>query len=209
MPSGSSIHISTSPQGSVTGSRMTGTPAVASRACSSRTFRTCIQIISERPGTPDASQDGPEGRTPGRRPGPGRRGRSGGFGPGRRGARGSGCLERPRHHSTITLGHTGRPSRARAVPPIGAVSDCLAITSRGTQIWIIGGCARGPVRGIGDCARAATSDGQRYVPGAKERRCLRYRWAGLYATNRRDGRAGCRRVLTAGQVAGLLRHQPR
>jgi hypothetical protein len=54
MPSGSSIHISTSPQGSVTGSRMTGTPAVGSRACSSRTFRTWIQIISERPGAPDA-----------------------------------------------------------------------------------------------------------------------------------------------------------
>jgi hypothetical protein len=48
MPSGSSIHISTSPQASVTGSRMTGTPAVASRACSSRTFRTWMQIISER-----------------------------------------------------------------------------------------------------------------------------------------------------------------
>jgi hypothetical protein len=48
MPSGSSIHISTSPQGSVAGSRMTGTPAAASRACSWRTFRTWIQIITER-----------------------------------------------------------------------------------------------------------------------------------------------------------------
>ena len=39
MPSGSSIHISTSPPNSVTGSRMTGTPAAASRACSWWTFR--------------------------------------------------------------------------------------------------------------------------------------------------------------------------
>jgi len=34
MPSGSSIHISISPQGSVAGARMMGTPAAASRACS-------------------------------------------------------------------------------------------------------------------------------------------------------------------------------
>jgi hypothetical protein len=40
MPSGSSIHISVSPQGSVAGARRTGTPAAASRACSLRTSRT-------------------------------------------------------------------------------------------------------------------------------------------------------------------------
>ena len=50
MPSGSSIHISIKPQGSVAGSRITGTPAAASRACSARTSRTWIQIITERPG---------------------------------------------------------------------------------------------------------------------------------------------------------------
>jgi hypothetical protein len=49
MPSGSSIHISVKPQGSAAGSRMTGTPAAASRACSARTFRTWIQIITECP----------------------------------------------------------------------------------------------------------------------------------------------------------------
>ena len=47
MPSGSSIHISVSPHGSVTGSLMTGTPAAASRACSSRTFLTWIQISTD------------------------------------------------------------------------------------------------------------------------------------------------------------------
>ena len=54
MPSVASIHISVSPLGSVTGSRMTGTMAVASRACFWRTSRTWIQIITERPGAPDA-----------------------------------------------------------------------------------------------------------------------------------------------------------
>ena len=50
MPSGSSIHISIKPHGSVAGSRMMGTPATASRACSARTSLTWIQIITERPG---------------------------------------------------------------------------------------------------------------------------------------------------------------
>ena len=49
MPSGSEIHISIKPHGSVTGPRMMGTPAAASRACSAWTSRTCIQIITERP----------------------------------------------------------------------------------------------------------------------------------------------------------------
>ena len=50
MPSGSSIHISISPQGSVTGSWMMRTAAAASRACSAWISRTWIQIITERPG---------------------------------------------------------------------------------------------------------------------------------------------------------------
>ena len=49
MPSGSSIHISISPHGSATGSRMIGTPAAASVACSAWTSRTWSQIITERP----------------------------------------------------------------------------------------------------------------------------------------------------------------
>jgi hypothetical protein len=47
MPSGSEIHISIKPHGSVTGLRMMGTPAAASRACSAGTSRTCIQIITD------------------------------------------------------------------------------------------------------------------------------------------------------------------
>ena len=46
MPSRSWIHISVRPQGFAAGSRMTGTPAAASRACPVRTFRTRIQIIT-------------------------------------------------------------------------------------------------------------------------------------------------------------------
>jgi hypothetical protein len=52
MPSGSWIHISVKPQGSVAGSRMMGTPAAPSRACSAWTSRTWIQIITECPGGP-------------------------------------------------------------------------------------------------------------------------------------------------------------
>jgi len=68
MPLGSSIHISISPQDSVAGSRMTGTPAAASRPCSARTSRTWIQIITERPGGPAAcaetsSNPGPRKKT--------------------------------------------------------------------------------------------------------------------------------------------------
>ena len=75
MPSGSSIHISTSLELS-TNTRLTGTPAAASRACSSRTFRTWIQIISERHGAPSAfpqtlSNPWPRKKTiPGRSGGP-------------------------------------------------------------------------------------------------------------------------------------------
>jgi hypothetical protein len=54
MPSGSVIHISVRPQGSVTGSRITGTPAAARRACSARTSRTWIQIITGPPAGPSA-----------------------------------------------------------------------------------------------------------------------------------------------------------
>ena len=52
MPSGSWIHISVKPQGSVAGPRMMGTAAAASRACSAWTSRTWIQIITECPGGP-------------------------------------------------------------------------------------------------------------------------------------------------------------
>ena len=54
MPSGSSIHISISPQGSAAGARITGTPAAVGRTCSSRTSRTWIQIITDRPAGPTA-----------------------------------------------------------------------------------------------------------------------------------------------------------
>jgi hypothetical protein len=76
MPSGSSIHISISSQGSAAGARMTGTPAAASRACSPRTARTWIQIITERPAEPAACPEtcsNPEPRkntTPGSPGGP-------------------------------------------------------------------------------------------------------------------------------------------
>ena len=54
MPSGSSIHISISPQGSAAGARITGTSAAASRACPARTSRTWRQIITDRPAGPAA-----------------------------------------------------------------------------------------------------------------------------------------------------------
>jgi len=54
MPSGSSIRISVKPYGSAACSRMTRAPAAASRACSARTSRIWIQIITGRPGGPCA-----------------------------------------------------------------------------------------------------------------------------------------------------------
>ena len=57
MPSGSSICISIRPQGSSAGSWMIGTPAASSRACSARTSRTWIQIITERPDGPGVPGD--------------------------------------------------------------------------------------------------------------------------------------------------------
>ena len=129
MPSGSSIHISVRPQGSAAGSRMTGTPVAASRACSARTSRTWIQIITERPGWPSACpetssnpgrgrtppRDRRGARTPGRWPSPARRGRSGGCSPGRRAAGGSGCSEHPHHHFSIVLSEAeGQGERAQS-----------------------------------------------------------------------------------------------
>ena len=58
------------------------------------------------------------GRTLGRRPGPAGHGRSGGYGSDRWGAAGSGCSERPRHYSSITLSDAGGLKRTRAVPPL-------------------------------------------------------------------------------------------
>ena len=57
------------------------------------------------------ARDHPAGRTPGRWPGRAHRGRSGGCGPGRWGAAGSGCSERPCHHSSITFSDAGRLKR--------------------------------------------------------------------------------------------------
>jgi hypothetical protein len=64
MPSGSWIHISVKPQGSVAGPRMVGTSAAASRACPAWTSRTWIQIITECPAGPAVCPE-----TPGK-PGP-------------------------------------------------------------------------------------------------------------------------------------------
>ena len=138
MPSGSWIHISIKPHGSVTGRRMMGTTAAASRACSAWTSRTCIQIITDCPAGPglwpetsskpgprkNTTRDRPEGRTRGRWPGPVRRGRSGGYGPGRWAAPRSGCSERPCGYFSSTLSDTGAqgerrsPAVMRASPPI-------------------------------------------------------------------------------------------
>ena len=53
--------------------------------------------------------------TPGRWPGPARRGRSGGCGPNRWAAAGSGCSERPRGYFSITLSDTaGQRERAQS-----------------------------------------------------------------------------------------------
>jgi hypothetical protein len=120
------------------GSRMTGTPAAASRACPARTFRTWIQIITERPAGParcpetssnpvprkNTTPGSSGGRTPGRWPGRVHRGRSGGCGPGRWAAAGSGCSERPRHHSSITVSDSGaQGERALTRLCAGAVRD--------------------------------------------------------------------------------------
>jgi hypothetical protein len=76
MPSGSWIHISIKPHGSVTGPRMMGTPAAASRACSAWTSRTCIQIVTDCPAGPGlcpetSSKPGPrKNTTPGSSGGP-------------------------------------------------------------------------------------------------------------------------------------------
>ena len=59
MPSGSWIHISVKPQGSVAGSRMMGTAAAASRACPAWMSRTWIQIITECPGGPAVCPETP------------------------------------------------------------------------------------------------------------------------------------------------------
>jgi hypothetical protein len=56
-PSGSSIHISVNPHGSVTGSRRMRTPAAASRSYSALTSRTCSQIITDCPRAPAECPD--------------------------------------------------------------------------------------------------------------------------------------------------------
>ena len=137
MPSGSSIHISTSPQGSVTGSRMTGTPAIASRACSARTSRTWIQITSERPGAPDALPETSSNPWPRKKtiPGMARRAELPVDGQAQDVAveaeaavQVAGAQEDPAAenvHATIPPSRWshGRPGRSRAIPPYGAQSD--------------------------------------------------------------------------------------
>ncbi len=123
MPSRSWIHISVRPQGFAAGSRMTGTPAAASRACSVRTFRTRIQIITGHsagragtvPGYLGQSRAGEEHHAGILRgaelPVDGQAEyiavEAKGCGPGRRAAAGSGCSERPRHHFSITVSDSG------------------------------------------------------------------------------------------------------
>jgi hypothetical protein len=77
------------------------------------------------------------GRAPGKSPGPAGHGRSGGCGPGRRGAAGSGCSERPRHHSSITLSDTGGLTRTRTLPPICIPGLCSAVPSDDAQRGVI------------------------------------------------------------------------
>ena len=136
MPSGSSIHILIKPQGSVAGSRMMGTAAAASRAArrghpvpgsrssprarAGRPRARRPRAIPGRRRTPLRDLLG--GRTPGRLPGPVCRGRSGGSGPGRGGAGGSGCSERPRHYSIITLSNKGGGQENAQSRP--RVEDC-------------------------------------------------------------------------------------
>ena len=112
------------PQGSTAGSLTTGTPSAASRACSPRTSRTWIQIITEDPA--DRVPGDPELSLAGKNTSPGSSGRA--ELPANRqaqqvtveaaaavqvagGAAGSGCSERPRHHSSITLSDTGGLAR--------------------------------------------------------------------------------------------------
>jgi hypothetical protein len=151
MPSGSLIHISIKPHGSVMGPRMMGTPAVASRACSAWTSRTCIQIITDCPAGPglcpktsskpeprkNTTPGRPQGRTRGRWPGPVRRGRSGGCGPGRWAAPRSGCSERPCGYFSSTLSDTAGQRERAPAPPIGAAKIALPVDRVRRRIGMI------------------------------------------------------------------------
>ena len=82
-------------------------------------------------------RDHPPGRTPGRWPGPAGHGRSGGCGPGCWGAAGSGCSERPRHYSSITLSDTGGLTRTRALPPICSANLVTEVAADATPNGVI------------------------------------------------------------------------
>ena len=81
------------------------------------------------------ARDRPAGRTPGRWPGRAGHGRSGGCGPGRWGAAGSGCSERPCHHSSITLSDPGGLKRTHAVPPLCAAIEAAARPALPRRDW--------------------------------------------------------------------------
>ena len=79
--------------------------------------------------------DRPAGRTPGRWPGPAGHGRSGGCGPGRGGAARSGCSERPRNHSSITLSDAGGNKENARSPDTPQKWVHLIASVNGRKLW--------------------------------------------------------------------------
>jgi hypothetical protein len=71
---------------------------------------------------------------PGIRPGRAGHGRSGDCGPGRRGAPGSGCSERQRHHSSITLSDTGSRGERAQCRRYGAIAGRQAGRRNSTRV---------------------------------------------------------------------------
>jgi hypothetical protein len=99
------------------------------------------------------ARDHPAGRTPGIWPGPAGHGRSGGCGPGRWGAAGSGCSERPCHHSNITLSDPGRLKNARSLAQSGGVAAVgphrADVTYACRKVLLVVACyLSGPVAGF-------------------------------------------------------------
>jgi hypothetical protein len=147
---GSWIHISVKPHDSVaapddgdSSRRQPGVlgadiPYLDSRSSpSAPQGRPCAQRPRAIPGrgrTPP--RDRPQGRTPGRWPGPGRRGRSGGCGPGRWAAAGSGCSEHPHDYSSSALTEWQVNKNARR-PACAATGTPCSHPSR-AQNWPIG-----------------------------------------------------------------------
>ena len=113
-------------------------------------------------------------------------GRSGGCGPGRQGAAGSGCSERPRHHSSITLSDPGRLKNARSPAQSGggfgsrtAPSRCYVRLSQ--ALPVVACYLSGPVAGF-------------MHPGCR-------RGAGLVATGKSGADAGS--VFASGGQAAV------